>query len=122
MRFADVEDMVVPFIKAQVGSTRVGKKVPNPRPSQFVRAWVNGGAAVNRVFENVQVTVDVWAPTLDEAADMAGVIRTAFLNDAQSAMPLVRAVSEVTRPYSQPDETSERYRATYSLRVRATRN
>lgn len=121
MRFDDVEDMVIPFIKAQVSPTRVVKKVPNPRPAQFVRAWVNGGAAVNCVLEDVQVTVDVWASTLDEASKMAATIRDAFLNDAQAAMPLVRGVSEVTRPYSQPDETSERYRATYSLRVRATR-
>lgn len=122
MRFADIEALIVPFIKSHVDPVKVSSKVPSPRPATFVRAWANGGAAINRVLEDVQITVDVWAPTQPGASELAGVIRTAFLNDAQAAMPLVRAVSEVTRPYSQPDETSERYRATYSLRVRATRN
>ena len=121
MRFADVEALVVPFIKARTGSVPVATKVPATRPATFVRCWVNGGAAVNRVLEDVQVTVDVWAPSQPAASQLAGTIRSAFLHDAQAAMPLVRGVSEVTRPYSHPDETSERYRATYSLRVRATR-
>lgn len=121
MRFADVEALVVPFIKARTGSIPVATKVPATRPATFVRCWVNGGAAVNRVLEDVQVTVDVWAPSQPAASQLAATIRSAFLHDAQAAMPLVRGVSEVTRPYSHPDETSERYRATYSLRVRATR-
>lgn len=121
MRFADVEAAVIPFIKARAGGAPVSTKVPATRPATFIRAWANGGAAINRVLEDVQVTVDVWAPSQPAASALAATMRTAFLNDLQAAFPLVRGVSEVTRPYSHPDETSERYRATYSLRVRATR-
>jgi len=119
MVLPDVEAFIIPFVKAQVGAVSVSTKVPNPRPATFVRAWVNGGAAVNRVLERVQVTVDCWAPSQVAASQLAQNVRTAFLN--ATVDPLVRGVEEVTRPYSQPDETSERYRATYALMVRAQR-
>ncbi len=120
MRFVEVEAMVRAFILPRVDGVPVATKVPNPRPAMFVRAWVNGGSAVNRVLERVQITVDAWAPSTVAASELAGVIRHAFLHDA-AELKLVRSVEEVTRPYSAPDETSERYRATYALMVRATR-
>ena len=120
MRFVDVEAYVLPFIRGFVPGVTVGTKVPNPRPAVFVRAWANGGAAVNRVLERAQITVDVWAPSTTEAAYLAGDIRHAFLNNS-GQLVLVRAVEEVTRPYPVPDETSERYRATYALTIRAPR-
>lgn len=118
--FADVEAMVLPFIRARADGVTVSTKVPNPRPMTFVRAWANGGAALNRALERVQITVDVWAPSTTEASELAGVIRHAFLNDARE-LRLSRGVEEVTRPYYAPDESSDRYRATYALWVRAKR-
>ena len=120
MRLPDVEAMIIPFIKGVVGSVKVGQKVPNPRPATYVRAWVNGGAAMNRVLERAQVTVHVWGTSPHAASTLANDIRTAFLNDA-STLPLVRGVEEVTRPYFNPDEGVDRYTATYALMVRATR-
>lgn len=111
---------MLPFIRTVVPGVTVATKVPADRPAVFVRAWVNGGAAVNRVLERVQVTVDVWAPSTTAAAELAADIRTAFLG-GYTSMPLVRGVEEVTRPYSVPDEVSERYRATFALMVRAAR-
>lgn len=118
VKFEDVEGFIIPFIKSYT-SEHVGTKVPAARPATFVRAWVNGGAAINRVLERVQVTVDCWAPSTTAASELAGTIRHAFLND--KIHDLVRGVEEVTRPYSAPDEASERYRATYALMVRAKR-
>lgn len=112
--------MILPFIRTHAPAATVATKVPNPRPATFVRAWANGGAAINRVLERVQITVDVWAPSTVEASDLAADIRHGFLNDT-SIMPLVRGCEEVTRPYYQPDEASDRYRATYALLVRAKR-
>jgi len=120
MKFADAEAMVLPFIKARVGSTKVGTKVPNPRPVTFVRAWANGGAAANRVLERVQITVDVWAPSTTDASNLIGDIRHGFLNE-YTQMPLVRRVEEVTRPYFNPDGDLDRYRFTVALMVRAAR-
>lgn len=118
--FVDVEALIIPFICARVPGVTVATKVPNSRPPTFVRAWANGGAAVNRVLERVQITVDVWAVSTTAASDYAGTIRHAFLHDS-AQLRLVRGVEEVTRPYYAPDETSDRYRATYALMVRAKR-
>lgn len=119
MNLPDVQAFVIPFIKSKVGSVHVGTKVPANRPVSFVRAWVNGGAAVNRVLERVQVTVDCWGGSDVAASQLAQTVRHAFLND--KIHDLVRGVEEVTRPYYAPDEASDRYRATYALMVRATR-
>lgn len=120
MKFADVETMVLAFIKGHIGSVKAGTKVPNPLPAQYVRAWANGGGAVNRVLERVQVTVDVWAGSTLAASELAGDIRHGFLNDS-ALMPLVRGVEEVTRPYFVPDGGRDRYRFTVALMVRASR-
>lgn len=119
MRLPDVEAIIVPFVKGVAGSVGVATKVPNPRPAVFVRVWANGGAAENRILERVQVTVDAWAGSPVEASELAQDIRHAFLNTQIN--PLVKGVEEVTRPYYEPDETSDRYRATYALLVRAKR-
>lgn len=118
--FVDPEAMLLPFIRAYAPGVTVATKVPAKRPATFVRAWVSGGSAVNRVLEEVFITVDVWAPSTTAAAALAEAIRHGFLNYA-STMPLVRGVDEVARPYSNPDQASDRYRATYGLMVRATR-
>jgi hypothetical protein len=120
MRFDDVEAMVNPFIKAHSGGAKVGTKVPNPRPAVFVRAWVTGGSAVNRVLERVQITVDVWAGSTVAASALISDIRHAFLND-YTDMPLVRGVEEITRPYYNPDGDADRYRFTVALMARARR-
>lgn len=117
MRLPDVEGFVIPFVKSKVGTVKVGSKVPNPRPATYVRAWVNGGAAISKIHERVQVTVDCWAASPTAASEMAQDIRHAFLNDPVHR--LVKGVEEVTRPYYAPDEASDRYRATYALIVRA---
>jgi len=120
MKLIGVEAMVLPFIRGLVPGVTVATKVPTTRPKTFVRAWVNGGAAVNRVLERVQITVDVWAPSTVAASDLSDDIRNGFLG-GYTGMPLVRGVEEVTRPYYAPDESSDRYRATYALMVRAQR-
>ncbi len=120
MKLVGVEAMVLPFIRQFAPGVTVATKVPSTRPKTFVRAWVNGGSAVNRVLERVQVTVDVWAPSTVSASDLSDDIRNGFLN-RYTHMPLVRGVDEVTRPYYAPDESSDRYRATYALMVRAAR-
>lgn len=120
MQLPEVEgEIVLPFVQGVVAPVKAATLVPAKRPQKFVRVWVNGGAAINRILERVVVTVDYWAPTTAEAAAGAGDIRHAFLNTQIHA--LVKGVEEITRPYSEPDETSERYRATYALLVRAKR-
>lgn len=122
MEFADAEALAVAFLKTVVAPVRVATKVPSPRPLLFVRAYRTGGAAVNRVLEEAQITVDVEAPTSTEAFELAATCRAAFLNHA-SQMPLVRGAEEVGGLHWSPDPATNipRYRFTVGLMIRAGR-
>lgn len=122
MSFVDAEAMSVAFLKPVANPERVGTKVPNPRPKRFVRAYRTGGAAVNRVLERAQITVDVEAEDSTVAFDIASLCRDAFLND-YTRMPLVRTVEEAGGLHFTPDPTTgaDRYRFTMALTVRAAR-
>ena len=121
MRVPDVDGMVRSFLMGHV-SVPVHVSVPKDRPVSFVVARRNGGFAVNRILDSPNVTVDCWAPSGVEAAELAEDCRSAFLHE-YAGMPLVRGVSEVSGPYSVPDveSGSPRYRFTVQLSVRAAR-
>lgn len=121
MRFPDVDVMVIAFLDPRV-SVPVHTQVPRDRPVSFVRAFRNGGRAVNRVLDEPTVTVDAWAASSVDAANLAEDVRGLFHHE-YTAMPLVRGVEEVTGPYSIPDPESgsPRYRFSVRLRVRAAR-
>lgn len=122
MRFPDVDAMVLSFLTARCAPTPVHVAVPRDRPAEFIVTRRNGGAATNRVLDVPTVTVDVWAPSSVQAADLAEDARGAFLHH-YTDMPLVRAVEEITGPYSVPDPESgaARYRFSMRLTVRAAR-
>ncbi|MBD8218202.1 hypothetical protein IFU40_06090 [Microbacterium sp. CFBP 13617] len=120
MRFTDTEAEVIAFIDERVDPP-VSLRVPSPRPSNFVRVWGSGGDGLNRIVDDVQLTIEVWAEDDADAAALALRIRDLLLQE-YAAMPLVRRV-DATRPYFIPDPDSEvpRYRFTARLRVRAAR-
>lgn len=121
MSFVDAETMVREFLSARIEAS-ISTKIPNPRPPQFVRAWRTGGAAMNRVLERAQITIQAWDDSDDVAAsDLIAECRTHILN-GYTGMPLVRGVEEISGPYWDPDPTSgvPRYSFTVSLMVRAT--
>lgn len=117
----DAEGLVADFLRPIVG-VKVGTKVPNPRPSRFVRVWRSGGSAANRVLDVPHITVICWAESTVEASKLAASARHALLND-HVGMSLVRGVEEVGGPYYDPDADTgaDRYTFTVALRIRAQR-
>lgn len=117
--FPDAEALVGGFLRSRL-TPPVSTKVPNPRPKRFVRAWRTGGAALNRVVDQPQVTVTCTAPSSVTASDDARAARYALMNES-SGMPLVRRVEDVSGVYYDPDpDTNEdRYSFTVRLTVRA---
>ena len=122
MTFVDVESMVLQFLNTETG-VPVHTTVPADRPARFIRMWRNGGAAINRVVDRAQVTVEAWSGDSVDAAELAGTCRELLLA-ASGALPLVRRVEEVTGPYPISDDLTEtpRYRFTVALTVRAKRS
>lgn len=119
--FTDTEAEVIAFLADRLDAIPVSLRVPAERPETFVRVWGSGGDGVNRVIDDVQLTIEAWAADDEVAGLLALQVRDLLLN-ASPALPLVRRV-QATRPYFAPDSTTEipRYRFTARLRVRAAR-
>lgn len=122
MSLPDVEAMVVDFLKPVTAPAKVASLVPDPRPATFVRAFRSGGAAVNRILENAQITVEAEAGNRDDAFDLASACREHFQHH-YTLMPLVRGVSETGGLYFAPDPDTNipRFRFTVNLLVRSSR-
>ena len=122
MSLPDVEGLVVAFLKPVIAPVKPSTTVPKERPASFVRAYRTGGAALNRVLEEAQITVDAWAPDSVAAFELASKCREALLNNA-SQLALVRGANEVGGLYftPDPDTNTPRYRFTVGLMVRAGR-
>lgn len=122
MSLPDVEAMGVAFLKPLVAPVKVATKVANPRPTESVRVFRTGGAALNRVLEEAQLTVDAEAATQERAFELASKCREGFLHQSR-LMPLVRGVNEVGGLYFAPDPETNipRYRFTVGLMVRSGR-
>lgn len=121
MRFTDTEAEVIAFLAERLDGTPVSLRVPTVRPPKFVRVWGSGGDGVNRIVDDVQLTLEAWADDDADAAALALRARDLLLHQS-SQLALVRRV-EATRPYFTPDPDTEtpRYRFSVRLRVRAAR-
>jgi len=120
VKFTDTEAEVIAFLSERVDEP-VSLRVPSPRPPIFARVWGSGGDGLNRVVDDVQLTIEAWAEDDADASALALRLRDLLLHES-SALPLVRRV-QATRPYFTPDPDTEtpRYRFTVRLRVRAAR-
>lgn len=121
MRFTDTEADVIAFLDAREDAP-ISQTVPSPRPPVFALVWGSGGSGVNRVVDDVQLTIEGWAEgDADTASALTLRLRDHLLHE-WSQIPYVRRV-EATRPYwaPDPDTKTPRYRFTARLRVRAAR-
>lgn len=112
--FPDIEARQVALLKT-VTEEHVGTEVPADRPAAFVRVWVTGGSALQRVFERPTVTVTAEAQTSTAAAALANTCRDKFLE-------VYGAAGELTRPYFDPDPDTNNPRYTFVFRTRNRAN
>lgn len=85
-----------------------GRKVPNPRLDRMVIVRRDGGS-VRGLFDRPRITLDVWAKTDKDAADLAALV-TALAFDAPGTNGCVRVEhlsgpNDVTEPSGQPRRT-----------------
>lgn len=129
MVFDDVEAMLVDWLTTRLtgysaGPVVVATKVPNPRPDRFVKVTRTGGHQRDLITDLVQVTVECWAATDPDAADLARLVRAYvwMLAGTEAAGTWVRIVTEVGGPVAFPDpETNNpRYQFTAELNIRGT--
>ena len=97
----------------------VSTKVPSPRPGEFLRIELFGGAGETIISDNCSIYVEGWAVTAPRAAYITKCARAVLL--AQDGE--LFGVTTIGAPSYSPDPTTaqERYRALLGVRVRYSR-
>lgn len=117
----DVEARLVGYL-AEALPVSVSTRVPNPRPSRFVRVWRTGGPVTLRVMDRPVVTVEAWGADEVGAHDLAEQARSLLLDGARRRTAGLHTVA-VQSMYSDPDPDTgiPRYTITATVSVRAMR-
>lgn len=95
----------------------IHKNVPKTRPDKFVQVFRTGGPQHNLVVDGAQLTVECWAETDAEAADLASLVRAALLAVRSDVVGTVTfyKVDELAGPADLPDPDSNQARMTWSV-------
>lgn len=126
--FPDAAAVVVGHLRAELAarddSAKVGTRVPNPRPARFVRIRRIGGPRLNLVADRPQLSIESWAATEEQAADLAQLCRGLIhaMRGTTVAGVAIYRVTEFAGPAELPDPTSDqpRYVQTFEIAMRGT--
>lgn len=126
--FPDVEQLVCDFLPDELAArswdVTVGTRVPNPRPSKFVRVLAVGGVRRNLVQGNPTVVVEGWADKESDARNLCDLARALVVSMAQrddlpSTVYRVDELSGVAN-LPDPDSAQSRYTVTLALLIRGS--
>lgn len=124
--FPDVETVLVEWISDVLEGhdleQPVTTRVPNPRPSRFVRIQRTGGPQSNLVVDGAQVTIECWDDNQPDAAATARILRAelaAIRNVTTGSGDLIYRTDEFSGPSILPDLSGQpRYSWTVRVHVR----
>lgn len=115
-----IADLVtgLPALLAAHGETApIHTRIPNPRPSRFLRLLRTGGDRPNLVTFQAQITYECWDDSETAAEEFATVVQAVLLSMHGLTVggAFVHRVQEVGGPQDLPDPTSEQPRFTGSV-------
>ena len=107
----DVEAAIITALRARLdarpeysaGEVWIGNVLPSPVPAYAILVRNDGGSFLGDVRATVRVGVNVFAPTLEDASDLANL--TAALLQATEGDGPIRKVRVTLTPYRMNDET-----------------
>lgn len=120
----DTVAAVIAELRTELTGTKVGKKVPNPRPSRFVTVRRTGGPQASRVSDLPQITIDSWGADDGDAFDLAAQVRQvvgAMADGSNRSGVIVYRVDEFAGPVDLPDPDSDQPRYRYTVSVHSRR-
>lgn len=102
---------------SEVLNVPVSTRVPATRPPSYVRVVRTGGGRESLVTDRAQLTVEAWAPTELEAAQLAELARAQLFATAGELIgdTWVNRVGEVGGPAYSPDPASETPRYVFTV-------
>lgn len=126
--FPDAAAVIVGHLRAALAARDdpavIGTQVPHPRPGRLVRIRRTGGPRLNRVADRPQLSVECWAPTAEQAADLAQLCRGLIhaMRGTTVAGVAIYRVAELAGPAELPDPASDqpRYVQTFEIAMRGT--
>lgn len=130
--FADVVGLYTTYLReafvARSVDVHVGTTIPNPRPETFLRVSRSGGVQRSVVIDDAQLTLEVWAPTEQDAQDLAQLVRSLIIatKGTQLDGTPVYAAGDLVGPNTgsgllyEPDRYTDLPRYSFSMAV-ATR-
>jgi hypothetical protein len=115
--FPDAEAAVVRYLRPLLVShtAEVHVRVPTTRPSKFVTVRRAGGTA-DKVFDRPLIDVFAWAPTDEEAKDLAQLVRALLGQMRGSPGSGVRSVADYAGLSPAPDPSAQA-RWTFSVQL-----
>ncbi|WP_240044758.1 hypothetical protein [Streptomyces alboflavus] len=119
--FPDAPTVVRAYLQAALDvrgvSVPVRTRVPNPRPDRLIRVERLGGTRLDRITDRPRLSVEVWAPSQDEAADLAQLARALVHAIPGWRGAVAYDVVDVGGPTSSPDPASGSERTTFAVEV-----
>lgn len=118
--FPDTAAAVCTHLRTTLG-VDTDVKVPTDRPAEFYRVQRVGGVSREMVMDDATIVVEAWAPSEEEADDLAQLARAHLLaisNDYVGDTLLYRCV-DVAAPGLLPDPISGSPRSTATYQVTA---
>jgi hypothetical protein len=122
--FPDAVAAVRDYLNAQLPTftddAAVVQKIPNPRPTRLVKVNRTGGARLDLIRDQAQITVECWDVREDDAHDLAQVCRGLIhaMPGRYAAVNVYRVQNLGFTDLPDPDTASPRFTFTVLLDIR----
>lgn len=114
--FPDAVLVVIDYLREKMPDLMVGSRVPEDRPSQFVRVRRTGGLRRTLVNDRPRIDFQCWARTEEEAETLMSRVRAYTLAMAGTrGTTTVYRVREVGGPQWMPDNESNQPRYGFAV-------
>lgn len=120
--FANAVNLLNAYVEAQTGIF-VGTKVPDDRPTRFIRTVRTGGFRRDAITDVARVTFECWAGTSTEAERDTQSVRDLLFRSPGTVLAnrdarfKIHRVEEVAGPADSPDPDTRSPRYTLTLEV-----
>ncbi|OUD02569.1 hypothetical protein [Streptomyces swartbergensis] len=119
--FPDAAEIVATYLREALAAAgfpvRVGTRVPNPRPDEFVRLKRIGGARLDVVTDRPRLDVHCWGADDERAHDLTQITRALLLAIPGWHGAAAYDVAEVGGPNELPDPETSSPRLAFAVEV-----
>ncbi|WP_333731765.1 hypothetical protein [Streptomyces sp. IBSBF 3010] len=114
--FPDAVLVTIQYLRSVLPDVTSVSRVPNPRPTEFVRIERLGGIRRNLILDRPRLDVECWSDSEEGAADLSATVRAYVLAMAgKRGITTVYDVAEVSGPMWLPDAVSGQPRYSFAV-------